>query len=113
MKSADKPGNPAFSSFNAVKRKVIRLSQSSLVRTGALDGQGAFPLVVEPNIEGFNAETWAETNREFIETELLRHGAILFRGFNLESARQFDGFARAVSPDLLEYQERAAPQGQR
>jgi alpha-ketoglutarate-dependent taurine dioxygenase len=44
-----------------------------------------------------------------IEAELLRHGALLFRGFNVNSLRVFEEFTRAVSRELLEYGERSSP----
>jgi alpha-ketoglutarate-dependent taurine dioxygenase len=40
---------------------------------------------------------------------LLEHGAILFRNFDLSTVSQFEQFAQALAPSLLEYHERAAP----
>jgi alpha-ketoglutarate-dependent taurine dioxygenase len=37
------------------------------------------------------------------------HGAILFRNFGFETENQFEQFARSISPELLDYSERAAP----
>jgi alpha-ketoglutarate-dependent taurine dioxygenase len=95
--------------FKANRRKVVRLSQEDLVRTEYLDAERRFPLVIQPQAAGLNLATWAESNREYIERQLLKHGAMLFRGFQIESAAQFEEVARAVSGELLDYRERAAP----
>jgi alpha-ketoglutarate-dependent taurine dioxygenase len=91
------------------RRRAVRLSSAGLVRTGYLDGGRQFPLVVEPNAEAVDLVSWAAGQREWVEAELLRHGALLFRGFDLDSQERFEQFARAVAPDLLDYFERAAP----
>ncbi|MEP7010063.1 MAG: TauD/TfdA family dioxygenase [Acidobacteriota bacterium] len=101
------PSSP-FNRFKATKRQTVRLSQDEIVRQSSLDPQERFA-VIEPNTEGLNLMTWGESNRELIDLKLLEHGAILFRGFKVESAEQFKEIARTISGDLLDYQERAAP----
>lgn len=101
------PASP-FNKFKAVKRQAVRLTQEELVRMGPLDPNEKF-LLIEPNTEHLNLLTWGESNRELIDRKLLEHGAILFRGFSVEFAPQFREIAGAVSGELLDYQERAAP----
>jgi len=98
-----------FNQFRSRGRQPLRLSQETMVKTSYLDPEEQFPLVVEPDVENINLALWAEGNRAFIETELTRHGAILFRNFDVNSASRFEQFVRAISPDLLDYNERAAP----
>src|SRR5688572_14130792 len=98
-----------FDEFKANRRKVMRLSQEDLIKMGYLDPEKRFPLVIEPQTAGFNLAAWTESNREFIEFQLLEHGAILFRGFNIEGLSHFEKCARAISGELLDYRERAAP----
>jgi alpha-ketoglutarate-dependent taurine dioxygenase len=96
--------------FRAVRRQPLSLSQDALVKTGSLAGAaGPFPLVLSPGVESVNLAHWAGANRERVEEELLRHGALLFRGFAVDGVGQFEQFARAISPELLDYRERAAP----
>ena len=95
--------------FGGSRRKVVRQSQDDLVRLGTLEGFGDFPLVLEPNAEDVSLAGWAAAHRERIETLLLERGALLFRGFRVDSVERFQEAARAVTPDLLEYRERAAP----
>jgi alpha-ketoglutarate-dependent taurine dioxygenase len=96
--------------LKAMRRKAVSFSQQALVRMDHLEEAGEeFPLVVSPEVEGVNLAAWAAGSREFIETQLLKHGAILFRGFDIETVNRFEDFTRAVSPELLDYRERAAP----
>ncbi len=96
--------------FAPARRRAIRLTQDALVKTGYLADAGeSFPLVVEPNVENLNPASWAQHHRAFVEEELLRHGAVLFRGFDVDSPPRFEEFARSLDPELLDYTERAAP----
>jgi alpha-ketoglutarate-dependent taurine dioxygenase len=45
---------------------------------------------------------WARKNREYIEEELVRHGAILFRGFGVRGIEGFEEIGEAVSKGLYE-----------
>jgi alpha-ketoglutarate-dependent taurine dioxygenase len=87
----------------------VRLSPAALVAAAPLVAARSLPLVVRPQAEGVILAQWAAHHREQVERWLREHGAVLFRGFGLSSAADFEPFARAVSDELLEYQERAAP----
>jgi len=97
--------------FKAGGRSPVSLRPQALVRRGTLDG-GGLPLLVEPAIADLDAAAWARANREEVERDLLEHGAVLFRGFGLDSAERFEEFARAVSPGLLDYGERSSPRSE-
>jgi len=99
----------AFSNFTSKGAQKVRLSQEELVKTSYLKGEEGFPLVVQPNVDNVNLVTWASCNNNFIKAQLLKYGAILFRGFDGDSATRFEQFARAISPQLIDYSERAAP----
>jgi len=96
-------------SFRNVKRRAVSLTSESLVKMSHITADSTFPLVIEPVLDQMNLVTWANSEREKLETLLLKHGAILFRNFRIASVGQFEQFARAISPDLLDYLERAAP----
>lgn len=96
--------------FDAPARQAVRVSRESLVRTGPLEEGGpAFPLRVEPNVEGLDPVAWAGQHREWIEDRLAEHGALLFRGFGIGSAERFQAFLAAASGEPLEYTERSSP----
>jgi alpha-ketoglutarate-dependent taurine dioxygenase len=98
-----------ISNFKTARRKAVSLSSQALVKTSFLEGAEGFPLVMQPQVENVNLEGWARTNREMLEAQLLKYGAILFRNFNVATIGNFEAFARAISPELLDYRERAAP----
>ncbi|HEX7317772.1 MAG TPA: TauD/TfdA family dioxygenase [Pyrinomonadaceae bacterium] len=88
-------------SLNLGRRKGVNLSDPSLVETSYLSPGDETPLVMRPAVASVNLAGWAKTNRAFIETALLKHGAILFRGFDLQSVSQFEQVASAICPDLF------------
>ena len=72
----------AFSKFTSKGPQKVRLSQEELIKTSYLEGHEGFPLVVQPNVDNVNLVTWASCNNDFIKAQLLKFGAILFRGFD-------------------------------
>jgi hypothetical protein len=91
------------------KRQAIRVEPARLVRTEPLQPGEALPLLVQPALEKVDLTGWARRNLPRIETALLQHGALLFRGFNIDSAAAFTQFARTVTPRLMDYIEGASP----
>ena len=83
------------------RRKAVGFSSSGLVKTEYLKPGVTAPLVIRPNTGDVDLEKWISGQRQFIETSLQRHGAILFRGFQVKSVAGFEKCARALSPDLF------------
>lgn len=108
MSSKEGPDSPAFA-FRAGRRRAVSLSPAALVKTGHVAEGVSLPLVFEPAVEHLDAAAWAAKNRALVESELLKHGALLFRNFDLDTEARFEAFARAVTPDLLDYRERSSP----
>jgi alpha-ketoglutarate-dependent taurine dioxygenase len=108
MSQAEREG-PGARRLGAALRKPVSVSQESMVRTGPLPSGGTLPLVVEPAVRGLDAAAWAAGSREFIERNLLTHGGLLFRGFDVATAAEFERFIEAVSGETLEYRERSSP----
>lgn len=97
-------GEPIFK-----RRGAIRLSQASLVKTTFHDPRKAYPLVVEPTVEGLDLAAWAEKGAAFINEQLNLYGAILFRGFTPPSVSEFEQLVRVTSGEPLGYTERSSP----
>ncbi|HYN84435.1 MAG TPA: TauD/TfdA family dioxygenase [Pyrinomonadaceae bacterium] len=97
---------PSLKRLPAGGRKAISLSPEAVVKTSYLPSGQRTPLVVRPGVEGLDLAEWAASNLGFLETELQRHGAILFRDFGVEAVAGFTKFTRSVAPELLEYYER-------
>jgi alpha-ketoglutarate-dependent taurine dioxygenase len=92
-----------------VQRKAVSVAQEARVRLKYLQPGQTLPLVIEPGVDGVNLMSWAKANKEFIETQLLKQGAILFRGFSLNSVGHFERLASAMAGELMPYQERSSP----
>jgi len=71
------------------------------VRAYTLAPDQPLPLVVEPTSPDVVLADWCATNREWVEEQLLHHGAVLFRNFNLPSPADFERAAKAVYGELF------------
>lgn len=96
-----KRGKVNFNKFKSVKPKAIRLSDKKLIETEYLQPGQTLPLVIKPVAEDIDLVDWAASSRALIESELLKHGAILFRGFNLKSVSEFERITSAICPQLF------------
>lgn len=99
---------PSFRASGFPKRKSVDLGASSLVETGFFDSR-SLPLIVRPLIDGIDLIAWANGNRAFLESNLHKYGAILFRGFGNTGVEDFERFIRAASGPLLDYTYRSTP----
>lgn len=95
--------------IGAVRRKTVSVSAGELVKIGELQPGRPLPLLVEPAVAGVNLITWAGSQGKFIETNLLKHGGILFRGFKIKSEAELEQLIQTVSGDLVEYTYRSTP----
>jgi alpha-ketoglutarate-dependent taurine dioxygenase len=98
--------------LGAIPRQSIRVSQTDLVRTDPLYTDKPLPLVVRPIVKGVDLAVWAAHNREWIETRVLQHGALLFRDFAVKGVTEFEQCIQAISGEALEYRFRASPRTQ-
>ena len=94
-----------------VKRKSLRASES-LVAIEPLYAENTLPLLIRPVLSEVDLLSWSASNRALIEKHLLKHGAILFRGFGLHTADDFARFITGVAGSPLEYHERSSPRSQ-
>ena len=106
------PSNP-FSGgakvLPAARRKKMDLASGALVKTYYLPDRPSLPLVVEPAVENLRLTDWCAVNRAYLERQVLHHGSILFRGFQIDDASEFEKVIESVSGDALEYRERSSP----
>jgi alpha-ketoglutarate-dependent taurine dioxygenase len=60
------------------------------------------PLVVEPNGNAnvVDLATWLRSRRDWVREMMTHHGAVLFRGFDVTGASDFERIARAIDDDL-------------
>jgi alpha-ketoglutarate-dependent taurine dioxygenase len=70
---------------------------------------GGLPLCVEPLRPAADLTATAAMNLGWIEQALLKHGALLFRGFAVSGQSDFERFARGLCPELADYVYRSTP----
>src|SRR4029079_10270352 len=87
--------------LRTTRRKRIDLSQVSGVRTSSLEPGQSLPLVIEPASADVDLAEWTMNNKTTVEQYLLKHGAILFRGFAVNSVDEFEYIASASCPELF------------
>ncbi|MBD0265592.1 MAG: TauD/TfdA family dioxygenase [Tolypothrix sp. Co-bin9] len=95
--------------LGTISRKSISVSQDELIKTSYLQPENSLPLVVQPIVDALNLPVWTQHNRGWIENQLLKHGGILFRGFQVNNVTEFQEFMQAISGNLLEYSYRSTP----
>lgn len=74
-----------------------------------LSEQEPLPALVRPEGGDRNLLGLAEREREKLRLATVEHGAILFRGFDVQSPGEFNQFCRLLTSELLPYTERSTP----
>ena len=87
----------------------MTLTTDGAVKAECLQPGSLLPLVIEPSSEGVSLVAWTLENREFLRERRLRHGAVLLRGFGIDSVEDFAEFTAAASGEVMEYRERSSP----
>lgn len=95
--------------ISSAKRKAVKVSPSELLKTGYLSPGQSPPLVIEPAVDGIDLATYAAGSLDSLAGYLYKHGAILFRNFNLRTAADLEKFIVSVSGNSLEYSDQTSP----
>ena len=90
-----------FKTFKDFRPKAVRLPQKQLIESNYLYSGKTLPLVLKPTVTDVDLADWVINKREFIETNLLADGAILFRGFKISTASEFEKVASSICPELF------------
>ncbi|MBD0259180.1 MAG: TauD/TfdA family dioxygenase [Cytophagales bacterium] len=82
---------------------------NELIDLHVMAREQTFPLLTTPEgKQDLGLGGFLKKNEARIQDDLKKHGAILFRGFGLESVEDFNKAAGALG-DLIEYKERSSP----
>lgn len=87
-------------SLKDLKAAPVSVPRGELVRASLLEGGAPLPLVFGPRVADVDLAEWAGANQSLIREKLHAHGALLFRGFSVGSARDFERLALAVCSEL-------------
>jgi alpha-ketoglutarate-dependent taurine dioxygenase len=86
--------------LRGMRRRAVETEQ--LVHTGFVPGnEGKFPVMITPAVDNVDLAAWCESHKEELGAHYDKHGAILFRGFDLDSAADFEAVASAIAGDLF------------
>jgi hypothetical protein len=86
--------------LRGMRRKAVEATE--LVKTGFLPGnEEQMPLVITPAVDNVDLAAWCESHKEELGAYFDRYGAILFRGFPLEGATDFEAVASSIAPNLF------------
>ncbi|MBD2529848.1 TauD/TfdA family dioxygenase [Nostoc flagelliforme FACHB-838] len=84
-----------------LRRKTVNFQAEELITTETLGNSGTLPLIVKPAINNIDLIDWLDYHRNFLAKNLLKYGAILFRGFNIDSPSTFEKFGLAICNELF------------
>jgi len=103
---------PSLTGIGAVRRKAVSVSREELVKQTRLSPDSPLPVVMEPAVPEVSLKAWTASNRDLIDTLLLRHGGILFRNFGVRTDEDFEQVMRALTSELIDYTYRSTPRQQ-
>jgi alpha-ketoglutarate-dependent taurine dioxygenase len=90
---------PVLNRFKRVQPKVVSVSGMDLTKWHLLPGK-TMPLIIEPNMPEVDLLEWAKNSRAWLEKKLSVYGALLFRGFGVRSAVDFERVGTSLVGDL-------------
>ena len=70
------------------------------ITQSVLDEENGLPLMIQPKNPDIDTIQWISGQRAFLEEQLMKYGAVLFRGFPVQKPSQFEALAEAACPDL-------------
>lgn len=83
--------------------------QEEVVSRQLLSEDGGLPLLITPLIKGIDLKQWMTENMETISAETVKHGGILFRGFNINTVDIFNDLMTCFSAEPIPYMFRSSP----
>ncbi|MDR6571354.1 TauD/TfdA family dioxygenase [Chitinophaga ginsengisegetis] len=76
------------------------------------NGDQLLPLLITPRNGDTDLVQWMLHNKEQFEQGLVKHGGILLRGFDVDTAEKFNGFMKCFNTEPLPYMFRSSPRAE-
>lgn len=89
--------------------KALPIQDNSLIEINRVSERLDFPILVQSNMSGLNLEQWINNNKIFCDESMKKHGAILFRNFNINSVEDFTQFVKSLGLQAQKYTNRTSP----
>lgn len=89
--------------------KAKSISTAEKVSCSVFSEELGFPYLVKSVLSGTSLSYWLKENRSLFDEKLLKHGGVLFRGFEIDTVEKFQGLVSFFSPETLEYKQRSSP----
>lgn len=91
---------PMARKIGSIQRKAVSLTDAPLVTTRPVNDGQQFIQIYEPVGNDVDISGWLAHNREPLEADLLVHGALLLRGFQIKSVGDFEQAAKSFYGEL-------------
>jgi alpha-ketoglutarate-dependent taurine dioxygenase len=96
--------------FSATRRKPVKVAPGELVQETLLMPDRSSLLMIEPRVASMDLAEWAREAKPRLTELLLKHRAILFRNFAVQTPEKFHECVSATSTGpMLEYVDRTTP----
>jgi len=92
-----------------VNTRAVNMANGPQTDFSFFPGDLSFPLVIAPRSSGLILNEWVKENRSSFDKQLYQHGAILFRGFHIDTVDKFKEFINVFDASPLEYKMRSSP----
>jgi len=79
-----------------------------MINTTLLDPERSLPFMIQYHATDSSRPevgtliSWYKENEQYLDQKFLEHGAILFRGFNINTPASFARLTRSIAPELLD-----------
>ncbi|HKV06814.1 MAG TPA: amino acid adenylation domain-containing protein [Thermoanaerobaculia bacterium] len=98
--------------LSLAQRREVRTSPEALVHMEPVFPGTDMILRIEPTTEGVSLRDWVRNSRATLDALLLCHGGVLFRGFRVGPAGEFEELVREMAGELMEYKYRSTPRSE-
>jgi alpha-ketoglutarate-dependent taurine dioxygenase len=103
------PPSPTAPGLSTIRRRIVDTTPDALVSATPWSDDPGAPLVLAPRQPDVSLTGWTRAHREAIAQQLVTHGALLLRGFAVQTPERFEETMRGLFGELLDYRERSSP----
>ncbi|SFO73627.1 amino acid adenylation domain-containing protein [Chitinophaga sp. YR627] len=112
MLAKDQTKTKNIEKFFSAKKKEINLGNTARVVEEKLPGDTPYPLVLKPGMQDVDLTQWIKENNATVKQQLLEQGALLFRGFRVQSLKDFEQFCDGLDAQKMLYKDQSSPRTQ-